>query len=261
MSKRATTLADITAGEQPSSSGRTPWGDIPRYRIKIGQLENALAAVAHADQLGLRPNWTLDIHYERGQLAQPYLSWSASLQGFLKLIRDWARSYEACTAYIWTTENVRGSGTIGVHTHLLIHIPLELDNQFKKLVPQWGRRAGMVMKSAKEAREVLHAHRIGEGNPTMKAVCGKLRYMSKDLEQPSLDLLFPFKRLNGEPQIHGFGSSTGGVLGKKLGVSRNIDRAARKAFRHDPTQPTRWLSADGRERQIFDDVGVTRLAA
>jgi hypothetical protein len=247
MSKRVTACAQPLRG-QPSSSGRTPWGDIPRYQVKLGQWSNLWAALGHAERLGLRPNWTLDIHYERGGLADPYLCWSASLQRFLKLIRDWAAAHGERTAYLWSTEHVRGVGAIGVHTHLLIHVPPSLDKRFKELIRKWGRQSSLSMKSPSK---VLNPQRIGKGNATLKAAAGKLRYISKDLEPAGLALLAPFKRLDGKPQISGEGASTQGVLGKKVGVSRNLDRAARKAWQPAPGQATTWLSADGRKREIL----------
>lgn len=62
---------------------RLPYGDVPRHRIKTSQWSNLWAALGQAERLGLGPNWTLDIHYERGGLADPYLYASGCLHKLL----------------------------------------------------------------------------------------------------------------------------------------------------------------------------------
>lgn len=214
---------------------RTPWGDIPRNRITIGQFWNLWAAFGHAEQRGLRPNWPLDIHYERGELAQPYLYWASTLQRFLKLIRDWVRSQGEQTAYLWATENNPGIGRDGTHTHLLIHVPPRLEKRFRQLIRKWGRQANLVMK---QPTAVLNPKPLGGGNPTLTAAAGKLRYLCKDLEPEGMKLMSAFRRPDGRPELDDRNRpSTGGVLGKKAGVSRNIDRAARAKYRPPLTSP------------------------
>lgn len=164
------------------------------------------------------------------------------------LIRDWVKSHGRRTAYLYSTENRQGIGAVGVHTHLLIHVPPSLDKRFQQLLREWAKQANLVMRTP---NKVLNPHRIGNGNATLQAVAGKLRYMGKDLELAGLELFAPFKRLNGEPQIHDSGKpSTHGILGKKVGVSRNIDQAARLKWRPAPAQPTLWMSSDGRKPKI-----------
>lgn len=252
-----------TRAAQPCSGvrgrGRTPWGSIPKMRIATDQFSALWAGLGHAERLGLRPNWTLDIHYGRGELADPYLYWSESLQCFLRLIRDWVRSHGERTAYLYATEHRMGVGATGIHTHLLIHVPPRLSNRFGQLIRKWGRAAGLVMK---QPSKVMNPHKIGGGVPTLKAAAGKLRYLCKDLESEGLELMAPFKRLNGKPQIHDCGApSNGGVLGKKVGVSRNIDAKARRDYVHPPGAPTIWISADGRKPQIDNDKHILVAAA
>ncbi|WP_126174614.1 rolling circle replication-associated protein [Altericroceibacterium xinjiangense] len=195
------------------------WKHIPRLNLTLEQVQNNWAALGFADHLELRPNLTLDIHFDRGDLFDPVNRASGSLQAFLKSARQWIERKGSKTAYIWVLES-RGDSD-GIHAHILIHVPPALTRRFHDLRPRWARKAGLNMQIGK----VIHR----EDMPTLEATKGKLQYMSKDLHPKH----WPIFQAGGRIHLHDCGKpSDQPIYGKKAGVSRNIDAKARAS--HQP---------------------------
>ena len=191
-----------------------------RLSISLEQLENNWAALGHAMRLGLTPNETFDVHFDKGDLLDPYRWAKPCLQAFLKSARQWVERKGYQTAYIWVLEN-RGDGEgHGIHAHVLIHVPPALATRFHQLKPRWARKAGLNMGLP----NVIHREAV----PTAEAAKGKLRYMSKDLDPRYLHL---FTDQSGRVHLDDrHKPSDQPIYGKKCGVSRNIDAKARAAF-------------------------------
>jgi hypothetical protein len=167
-------------------------------------------------QLGLTPNVSLDIHFHRGGLDNPDRYARASLLAFIKSARQWIERRGGQTAVIWVLENQAGVGRPGLHAHLIMHVPPSLKVRFHQLRKRWTHKAK------------LNANKAGVVNfdplPALANAKGKLLYMSKDLNPKAL----PIFSAGGRVHLHDNGKpSNRPVFGKKTGVSRNIDLAAR----------------------------------
>lgn len=191
-----------------------------RQHLGIGQLENIWAAFGHSIRLGVRPNETFDIHFDRGELMDPYRWAKPCLQAFLKSARQWIERKGYQTAYVWVLEN-RGDGEgHGIHAHVLIYVPEAICTRFHQLKPRWARKAGLNMAIA----DVIERKTL----PTVKAAKGKLKYISKDLDPRWWHL---FEDCTGRVHLDDRNKpSDQPIYGKKCGVSRNIDAKARSSY-------------------------------
>lgn len=193
-------------------------GATPRLHLTLDQVENRFAAFGHAIRIGLCPNASLDLHFDVANVIDPNTNGRLALMAFLKLARQWVERKGHQTAYIWSLEN-RGDGDgYGLHAHIAIHVPQALAKDFKRLMRQsWGKRAGMDIRTRRALRYTAM--------PTPRAAKGKVQYISKDLDPRHWEI---FTDATGRVHLHDKGKpSDQPVFGKKCGVSRNIDRAAR----------------------------------
>lgn len=191
-----------------------------RQYLTIEQLENIWAAFGQACKIGLQPNATFDIHFDKGELHDPLKNGLPCLKAFLKSARQWVERRGHKTSYIWTIEN-RGDGLgHGVHAHVIMHVPPELNRRFHELRRGWASRAELNMiRSGVVNYDPLR---------TFKSAKGKLQYMSKDLDPRWWAL---FEDVTGRVHLDDRGKpSDQPVMSKKCGVSRNIDAKARNAF-------------------------------
>ncbi len=215
----------------PAKPTRQRWSHVPRLHLSLEQVSNNWRALGHAEQLGLRPNASLDIHFHRGGLDDPTRNAGASLKAFLKSARQWIERKGGQTAIIWAMENRSGVGGNGVHAHVLMHVPAHLLNRWHQLRRRWARKAGL---------EATKAGVINFTNlPTLETAKGKLRYMSKDLDPAAFAI-----RVDGIPLFEAGGRvhldqdpphhlpSNAPIYGLKTGVSRNINAKARASYRH-----------------------------
>lgn len=215
----------------PNPQVRQRSSRIPRLHISSEQLQNNWAALGHAERLGLRPNATLDIHFHRGGLDDPYRSAGPSLKAFLKSSRQWVERRGANTAIIWAMENRSGLGGLGVHAHVLLHIPQDLMKRWHELRPRWARKAGLEASK----RGVINFEHVR----SLAGAKGKLAYMSKDTHPDELAIFEPFiNPATGKPWLHDSGQpSNAMILGLKTGVSRNINVTARASYRQHLVEP------------------------
>lgn len=208
----------------PLRAIRQRWSHVPRFNISLAQLENMWAALGHADRLGLRPNVTLDIHFDRGDLADPIGNAGASLRAFLKSARQWIERKGGETAIIWALENRIGVSAGNVHAHLIMHVPPELLTRWHHLRRTWARKAGLDLtrKGVVKYKPLF----------TLEQAKGKLRYMSKDLDPAHLSIFTAGGRVHLDDRDK---PSNAPVYGLKVGVSRNIGAKARA---HRPGEPS-----------------------
>ena len=203
----------------PSPRRSRQAGRATSLHLSIEQLENIWAAFGFACKIGLRPNATFDIHFDKGDLHDPLKHGPACLKAFLKSARQWVERKGSETCFIWAIENRGDALGHGVHAHVIMHIPPELNRRFHELRKGWAARAGLnMMRSGVVNYEPL---------PTFKSAKGKLQYISKDLDPRWWPL---FKDVTGRVHLDDRGKpSDQPVMGKKCGVSRNIDAKARSA--------------------------------
>lgn len=211
------------APAQPCKAPRQRWSHVPRWHLALTQLENNWAALGHAERLGLRPNASLDIHFDRAGLDDPSRNAGASLKAFLKSSRQWIERKGGQTAIIWVLENRVGFGGDGIHAHVLLHVPPELLTRWHQLRRTWARKAG------------LEPNKAGGVNytplPTLENAKGKLRYMSKDIHPDALPIFEAGGRIHLDQSAPRHLPSNAPVNGLKTGVSRNIGRKARSSYR------------------------------
>lgn len=190
------------------------------------------AALEFSSTLGLEPNRTIDIHFNQGDLDLDQHRPQAALGKFLKLAREWIACRGGATAYIWVLENRRHSGSpfnpdeqdmrMGIHVHLLLHVPPALTRRFSQLQRGWLTKAGM---SGNNPRTIK-----GTRLPTRKAVRGKFLYMLKDLNPNAMAAFQAWVPGEAEAPVK---LDTRGkpsdmpIMGQKAGTSRNIGLAAR----------------------------------
>lgn len=220
----------------PSRPPRQRWSHKPRLHLTLEQVENNWAALGHAEQLGLRPNASLDIHFHRAGLDDPPRNAGASLKAFLKSSRQWIERKGGQTAVIWTMENRTGVGGEGIHAHVLLHVPADLLTRWHQLRRRWARKAGMEPNKAGG----IHFTAL----PTLENAKGKLRYMSKDIRPVDLPIFYTLpclrypegrKHLDQDPPNHL--PSNAPVYGLKTGVSRNISPKARSSYQQHQVRP------------------------
>lgn len=209
----------------PPRAIRQRWSHVPRFNISLAQLENMWAALGHADRLGLRPNVTLDIHFDRGELADPMRNAGRSLRELLKSARQWIERRGGETAIIWVIENRIGVAAGGIHAHLMMHVPPELLTRWHQLRRVWARKAGLDLTRRKGVIKF-------QPLPTIEQAKGKLLYMSKDLNPIDLEIFAACPRYHKPdcpPSLDDRDKpSNAPIYGLKAGVSRNIGPAARE---------------------------------
>jgi len=228
---------------------------LPRQYLTIDQLGNIWAAFGHAVRLGLTPNETLDVHFDKGELMDPYRWAKPCLQAFLKSARQWIERKGHKTAYVWVLENRGDGGGHGVHAHILIHVPDAISIRFHQLKPRWARKAGLNMGIPGVIKR--------KPTPTLAAAKGKLRYMSKDLDPRHWPM---FQDSSGRVHLDDRKKpSDQPIYGKKCGVSRNIDEKARRSFQPSslPAAVAGLSSGEGRQGpiKIRDGYSTAGLAA
>jgi hypothetical protein len=189
--------------------------------LTIGQLENNWAALGHAEHLNLRPNASLDIHFDRGGLDEPIRNAGTSLKAFLKSSRQWIERRGGQTAVIWNLENRLGVGNDAIHAHVLLHVPPHLLTRWHQLRRTWARKAGLNVSKA----GVINFDHL----PSLKHAAGKLKYMCKDLHPDALPIFKAGGRVHLDDRNK---PSNAPVYGLKTGVSRNINAKARASHRH-----------------------------
>lgn len=222
MSKRAAQQAG-PAPQPPSprpKRKRPRTSHIPRLHLTLAQVENMAAALGFADRIGLRPNLAIDIHFDKGGLDDPLSNAGRALRAFKHSIRQCVERRGGRFACIWVMENRAGrGGDVGIHAHLLVHIPPHLLDRFDRHRATWALKAGF-----RDDDKVILAKPVR----TLRGAAGKLKYICKDLDPEH----WPIFNINGKPVLDDRGKpSDQPVYGQKCGVSRNIDAKARDAHR------------------------------
>jgi hypothetical protein len=214
---------------------------MPKWHLTLRQLENNWRALGHAEQLGLRPNVTLDINFGVGGLFDPDRQAGASLRAFLKLARQWIERRGGRTAYIYVLENrYSGIGETGVHAHVLIHVPDNLRENFHSQKRVWASnpevgmawRPGLFGPKGRKRRPIT----------SLEGAKNKLLYMSKDLDPAAFAI-----QVDGIPLFEAGGRvhldnrdkpSNQPIYGLKTGVSRNINSTACASHRQPQVEPS-----------------------
>jgi hypothetical protein len=172
-------------------------------------IEDTCAAAAFAHEIEHPLNLCIDINWTRTGLGDDHDG--AVLKKLMELSRKWLkRRGVAIFAYIAIRENPTRPYPCP-NAHILLHCPWPLIASSQAWFLETATRVCWRLDEG----AVLFG-RVGNGNPTVKAALGKLRYMSKGAS-PRVA-----KRLGIAPEPQGR------VYGKRVSISQDINRAARQ---------------------------------
>lgn len=135
-SSPATPLSPKDHSSVNGGTERTPRLRKASFAMTKAQVRLLIHAIAHTQDIGYPFNRFVTIDWELASVIDP---WKA--QGkFLKYIRDWTKGHGQELSYVWIME--RGS-IIGLHSHMLLHIPLPLISRFIRLQHRWLKKSGV----------------------------------------------------------------------------------------------------------------------
>lgn len=189
--------------------------------LTVAQIANLKAAERHAHKIGLPFTRMISIHWQAAGV--PLAGMAKATGRFTDLLAKMLARHGRRTAWLWTHENVPGTGhTKGGHCHLLAHVPADLVPVVTALQRGWLRRITGQPYRARVIFSKPIGGRLGleAGNPDLHAVNleAALAYILKGAS-PEAASRFGLERL--EPG--------GRIIGKRCGTSQNIGAKARKA--------------------------------
>jgi hypothetical protein len=129
----ASGLGPIKTAGKPASRRKAS------HALTTPQVRLIMKAALHAIVIGLPLNRFITINWALAGIDDA----PAAQAAFLKLLRDWLGSLEQATAYVWVQE--RGTA-MGIHSHILIHIPPSLIRRLGQLQRGWLKRIGATTK-------------------------------------------------------------------------------------------------------------------
>lgn len=218
----------LTSGVAALSAGGTGRGgarnraDRESHALTAAQIANLKAAERHAHKIGLPFTRMISIHWQAAEV--PLAGMAKATGRFTDLMAKALSRHGRRTAWLWTHENVPGTGhTKGGHCHLIAHIPPDLVPVITALQRGWLRR---ITGQPYRAR-VIYSKPIGgrlgleTGNADLHAVNlqSAFAYLCKGAPQAVLDAA-------GIDRTH---EPAGRVIGKRCGTSQNIGAKARMA--------------------------------
>jgi hypothetical protein len=119
-------------------NSRTRWTE----HLPAAKALDLIEAVNHARTIGLPINWSVVIHFRRGNLKPGYRAQDA-IGYFMKAATQWLAKKGVPATFVWFIEHAMGTGE---HVHILMHCPRQNRKAFKKLArTKWVQRAGMDM--------------------------------------------------------------------------------------------------------------------
>lgn len=131
---------------------------------------------------------------------------------FIDRAREWMRHHGHPMAWVWTQET---GDTFGQHAHILLHVPIELDELFRPMPRRWAKAilgGGYVSRTVQSKR--IAGVKAIQANPLRyeAALLGKLHYILKCAPAA----------LEYDLGLRGYGSKPWGqltrVIGKRAGV-------------------------------------------
>lgn len=186
-----------------------------RTAIDLATASDVLAALRHAEHVGLLPNRHLTINLEAAGIGDPIVG----IGKLMKLMRDGCRRHGHAFSYIW----VREVGPIvGEHVHILLHVPRSLSTWFARRKPGWLKRIG-----ARRGRGISHTRVIRGAQIAPGISLGSPDLLKKNLQNITGYVL---KHCSADVQRQ-LGILSAGpldVVGKRVSISENLHRRARK---------------------------------
>jgi hypothetical protein len=175
------------------------------------QIKNLRAAAAFADEIGHPLTLFITVNWTRTSL------WddpdSQALDKLMELNRKWLKRHAAVFAQIEVRENPCGEMPFP-HAHLMLHCPHPLISAFETQFRQAFKR----LCGRRVEAKAIKIKKVGKGNPTLKAALGLVDYMCKGVDPDKAE---PFGIIS-TPQ--------GRIYGKRVGISQDINWAARQRY-------------------------------
>ena len=227
-SSRALRIAVV--GPLPLKAPRRP---TPRrkasYALTTTQARLLSKGALHAIRIGLPLNRFITIDWELAGVSDS----QKALAAFLKLLRDWLERAGHSTAYLWVQEC---GEVIGIHSHILVHVPPALIKRLGQLQRGWLKRIGVVSRKG-----VVRSKPIGYTSDAPLA--------ADDVTQASyrqnLEVLIDYVLKAADRKARntlGLGRNRlpkySLVTGKRAGTSRNIGIKARQLWFAGPVSET-----------------------
>lgn len=124
-----------------------------------GRCETAIAATLRAVSSSLPPNRFVTISWELGGVA-PETAVKATGR-FIKLFREWIRSQGYEATWLWVQEY---GSVIGAHCHILLHVPPDLDWEFRGGPKTWVKHilGGVYVRGVLQTKRFSFAPRKGD---------------------------------------------------------------------------------------------------
>ncbi len=163
-------------------------GDECSDSLSVHQCRLVLGAASRARELGKPFNRFITILWERGGLSPQ--SATAATGRFIKLASDWLRlrGHPLCWTYVH-----EGGGKNGIHVHILLHVPPNLDSEFRPMPRQWVKRllSGHYVRKSVLSKKIVGANTPdGALDELYRALLRvRLHYMLKAADPALLDLL------------------------------------------------------------------------
>lgn len=137
-------MADVNSKDEPNRLGSAPAlkrggprnrSDRLSHQLKPSQCRRLIQAVEQAYHAGLPFNRYITVAFGQCGLA-PELSVEAT-SDWITLARDWARSQSKKLAWAWVQET---GPVFGAHFHALLHVPPDLDYDFRGRPWRWATK-------------------------------------------------------------------------------------------------------------------------
>ncbi len=120
-----------------------------RDALTVSNVRLIKQAVRHAIRVDLRLNVMVTIDWDLCGI-DPHDGRS----NWLHLFYNWVRCRGHQTGFVWVME---GGGLLGIHSHILIHVPRELRVDFQKRLRPWRKAVGIPWKA-----RVMNIRPIGD---------------------------------------------------------------------------------------------------
>ena len=212
-------------------NSRTRWTEY----LPAAKALDLIEAVSHARTIGLPMNWSVVIHFRRGNLKPGYRAQDA-IGYFMKAATQWLATRGVPATFVWFLEHAMGTGE---HVHILMHCPRQDRKAFKKLArTKWVQRAGMDMAD-KSTLFQAHVGPIGyhvtqssryDQQSYLNSLRGYFRYHLKSINP---DEALPNVMGDNRPVAEWLKiepNENQPIFGRRASQSQNISKGARDRF-------------------------------
>lgn len=165
------------------------------------QVERIFKAAEKAHESGYSLNRFITIHYDDCADKKRPQKFIVEL---MEHVRKWLVRRGFPVSYLYVLENGRDKG---IHAHIMLHIPVGYQVEFKKALRRW---LPFKMKMPKVNFKTISYPNYGDLSP-LNGVYGRLRYICKGIDPTT-----PIRAIKPIPQ--------GVIMGRRWGISKLISK-------------------------------------